>query len=161
MSRRAPVRELLLGGGLAIAIFACNLGPKGVEPLPPTPPPPPPMDPRVTEITALWSDIRTMRQDAHWESDPSIELIRNPALCPEEAPATCHDTCSLSEHICDNAEAICDLAGQLRGTPSQTWADGKCEDAKNSCREAKKRCACCQKKNGGDDDDAPDANGSW
>jgi hypothetical protein len=101
------------------------------------------------EIQALWTQIRDWRVEAHWASDPSPSELNGIApltvkqvqqICPENhaVPATCSDVCSLADAICDNAESICTLAGELG--MADTWAQDKCTSAKGSCREGKKKC---------------------
>ncbi len=109
------------------------------------------VDARKQEITVLWAQIRDWRQEARWPVDPPNRLIRAAmlmsvdkarAVCPFAQPSTveCTDVCSLAEAICANADSICSIARELGGDP---WADDKCNEAKASCREAKKRCCDC------------------
>ena len=118
---------------------------------------PPPIDfndklRKENEITALWTQIRDFRREAHmpldpprtmlfqWENRPVQEAKR---VCTDghEVPATCNDVCDLSDAICDNAEAICGIADDLG--KDDTYAQEKCASAKASCREAKQRCCDC------------------
>ena len=66
----------------------------------------------------------------------------SPASCtpPPRPSETCTDVCNLGSHICDNADQICILAGELQ---PDAWATGKCEDGKKSCEAARKRCCDC------------------
>ncbi len=109
---------------------------------------------KMTEIIALWAQIRGFRHEAHMELDPSpaTELqwrgksVREAArVCADghAVPKTCGDICNLAEAICDNAEAICGIADEL-GKDDQA-AQEKCTSAKASCREAKQRCCDCSK----------------
>ena len=106
-------------------------------------------DPRKNEITALWTQIRDWRREADLPVDPRVEdviaVVGTPVrdvqrVCPVNHPVSqaCGDVCSLAEAICDNAEQICILAGQLGRQDS--WARDKCSSAKASCRDAKKKC---------------------
>jgi hypothetical protein len=120
-----------------IVAFAC--GPKQ-----------PPEGPRKqNEIQTLWTQIRDWRLEAGLPVDQSpSELIavgpmtvqQVQQICPENhaVPQACSDVCSLADAICDNAEQICILAGELG--PHDTWAQDKCTSAKGSCRAAKKKC---------------------
>ena len=114
-----------------------------------------PRTPRYDEITALWTQIREWRKEAHMPLDPFqqdvIQMANRPAkearlTCPDHhaVPKTCNDVCNLADDICDNAERICDLADQLG--KQDDWAQGKCASAKASCREAKQKCCECSKK---------------
>ena len=115
-------------------------------------PPVGPPDPRDNEITALWTQIRQWRRDAHLPLDPSphdvmaigprpVREVKH--VCPDNhhVPNTCNDVCNLSDDICDNAERICDLADQLG--KGDEYAQDKCRSAKASCRESKQRCCDC------------------
>jgi hypothetical protein len=130
---------LLLGAGFAFAIVACA-GPelKG-----------PDRSDSITQITALWTQIRAWRLEAGMKVDPANETVfavrGKPVkevgkVCPDTHPITktCEDICSLADAICDNAEAICDLADKLGKDDHQ--AQEKCTSAKASCKEAKQRC---------------------
>lgn len=120
---------------------------------------PPPVDwswklQKENQITALWTQIRGWRHDAHMDLEPArndvIKFFKQPVaaakqVCPEEheVPKTCEDICDLSTAICDNAEAICGIAAELGADDS--WAQDKCASAKASCKEAKQRCCNCSK----------------
>jgi hypothetical protein len=106
------------------------------------------------EITALWTQIRQLRHEAHMDVEPSPILISQPPTsvseakraCPDNhpVPRTCNDICSIADAICDNAESICGLADELG--KDDDFAQGKCTSAKASCREAKQRCCGCSDK---------------
>jgi hypothetical protein len=119
-----------------------------------------PMDPMAwqrsqdnkNEITALWTQIRDWRREAHMDVEPSprdVLQMRGRTVdaaarsCPEAhpVPASCADVCSLADAICDNAETICAIAAELG--PQDDFAKQKCDSAKASCREAKQRCCDC------------------
>lgn len=102
------------------------------------------------EITALWTQIREWRREAGLPVEPRREDVLSmhnttikaaAAVCPvgHAVPDTCSDVCSLADAICDNAEQICILADEL----GDDWARDKCNNAKASCRDAKKRCCQC------------------
>ncbi len=106
------------------------------------------------QITALWTQIRGWRHDAHMDLEPTrpdvmavsgqpLSLARNVCTAEHEVPKTCEDICDLSTAICDNAESICGIAAELGADDS--WAQDKCASAKASCREAKQRCCNCSK----------------
>jgi len=105
---------------------------------------------KMNEITQLWSQIRV------WRGDPALDLALDPSpvtmmqfrdktvkdarrVCPDHhvRPPTCQDTCTLSDHICENAELICKIADELG---KNDRAQEKCTSAKASCREAKQKC---------------------
>jgi hypothetical protein len=103
------------------------------------------------EITALWTQIRDWRREAHMGVEPSPQLIfqmRGQPLsssvraCPDahQVPPTCGDVCDLGESICDNAERICTIAAELG---NDDFSADKCNSAKASCNEAKQRCCTC------------------
>ncbi|HSD86742.1 MAG TPA: hypothetical protein VLB44_04480 [Kofleriaceae bacterium] len=110
----------------------------------------PPEGPRKqNEISALWTQIRDWRREAGLDVEPRPSDVNSVApmtvkqvqqVCPDNhpVPATCSDVCSLADAICDNAEQICILAGELG--KQDTWAQDKCSSAKASCREAKRKC---------------------
>ena len=132
---------IAIGLGLAFAIVACA-GPD-VSPKP---------NGRyddISQITALWTQIRDWRLEAGMRVDPAPESmfavkgkpVKDAAkVCPDTHPITkqCDDICSLADAICDNAEAICDIANKLGKDDHQ--AQDKCTSAKASCKEAKQRC---------------------
>jgi hypothetical protein len=104
------------------------------------------------EITALWTQIRDWRREAHMDLDPSVQTIfqvkplgvkDTKRVCSEghKVPTTCDDVCNLADAICDNAETICSIAGELGS--DDDFAQEKCTSAKGSCREAKQKCCGC------------------
>lgn len=118
-------------------------------------------DARKNEISQLWMQIRQWRAEANIPGvEPSYGLIQSVRLTPmsrlrdelaqmceqpaEPAPE-CNDTCGLAENICENAERICKIAGELGNDP---WANEKCASAKASCKEAKETCCECESKRG-------------
>ena len=132
------IAVIVVGG-----LVACGAGPqhKGTD-----------RGPKENEITALWTQIRDWRREAHMELDPTRQNVfqwggrsipEAKKVCPEAhpVPATCSDVCSLAENICDNAESICTLADELG--KDDEYAQDKCANAKASCREAKQRCCNC------------------
>jgi hypothetical protein len=114
-------------------------------------PPPTPFDPKKNEITALWTQIRNWRVEAHLGTNPQTDLVlqmrgmtvRQAAnVCPDThvPPPACTDVCDLADAICDNATQICAIAGELA---PDAWAEEKCTSAKASCKEAKQQCCAC------------------
>jgi hypothetical protein len=114
-------------------------------------------DPRKQDITALWTQIRDWRREAKLPVDPRPQDVFQVApltvdkakqVCPDShpVPPSCGDVCSLAEAICDNAEQICILADDLG--KQDKWAQDKCDSAKASCRDAKKRCCGCSETDG-------------
>ncbi len=107
------------------------------------------------DITALWTQIRTWRHEAHMDLDPSPQTMNQlvnrtvkyaETVCAEnhKVPKACDDVCNLSDAICDNAEAICKIADELG--KDDDYAQEKCTSAKASCREAKQKCCNCSTK---------------
>jgi hypothetical protein len=96
------------------------------------------------EILRLSTQIQQWRTEMGLSCDPvRAELLSfaQPELVafarPPDRFAACSanndDACSVVLAICDNAEAICQLAGE-RG--NDTWSNDKCVSAKRSCRDA-------------------------
>ncbi|MBS1119675.1 MAG: hypothetical protein H6Q90_1903 [Deltaproteobacteria bacterium] len=140
------MRGFVLGILIAGLMLSCMRAPQAAMP-----------DPRpqkMTEIIALWAQIRGFRREAHMDLDPNpttelqwrTKTVSEAArVCADghQVPKTCGEICSLADAICDNAEAICGLANEL-GKDDQA-AQEKCTSAKASCREAKQRCCNCSK----------------
>jgi hypothetical protein len=156
--RRRTIVAALVGLGLAAAIIACGGTRKARVGAPPTLTPQsdaagvPPTDPR-GEIEQLDTDIKASLEQlevpaiAPWSAMSGTEIdvrplaeIRGVCTPPARPSQTCADVCTVSTHICDNADRICVLAGELQ--PDE-WATGKCEDGKQSCEAARKRCCDC------------------
>ncbi len=104
------------------------------------------------EITALWTQIRDWRREDKIGLDPlqqDVFLLRDRPVpkrvceATPQVPRACDDTCNLSDAICDNAERICIIAGELG--PTDDWAHDKCASAKASCKEAQQHCCECGK----------------
>lgn len=110
------------------------------------PPHPSPVDPRKQELSDYWMQIREWRVDMGMSADPERrpDVLNQPRpVCRDEREPTtevCEDTCNLKDAICDNAERICRIAGDLG---DDVWASGKCKSAKASCREASQKCCEC------------------
>ena len=105
---------------------------------------------KLNDITALSAQIREWRRESGMSLDPNPRIVRElfsapvqqaKAVCPgtTQVNSVCADVCTLAEHICDNAEQICILADDL----GDQWSRDKCNSAKASCRDAKKRCCQC------------------
>jgi hypothetical protein len=132
--------------GAAIAFGACGGEPRPVNDINVA---------RRNDITALWTQIRDWRREAHMELDPSPQTMNQlinrtvkyaETVCAEnhKVPKTCDDVCNLSDAICDNAEAICKIADELG--KDDDYAQEKCTSAKASCREARQKCCNCSTK---------------
>ncbi len=96
------------------------------------------------EIIALWSQIREWRREAGMSLDPSCATLVSFAPTDDHVPGGCAstkqasvDACSLGDAICDNAEQICILSGELG---DNLWAHDKCTSATASCREVQQLC---------------------
>ncbi|MBA2538791.1 MAG: hypothetical protein H0V17_04080 [Deltaproteobacteria bacterium] len=109
---------------------------------------------KMNEINLLWTQIRQFRAEAGMGLEPAATMLNeyrgktvNDAkrVCADNhrVPKPCEDTCTLSGHICENAELICKIADELG---EHDRAQEKCTSAKASCREAKQRCCNCSAK---------------
>jgi hypothetical protein len=107
-------------------------------------------------INHLWTEIRDWRADKVMmlPLDPPASMLMqvqektvkdSGKVCPDnrKIPATCSDTCTLSDHICENADQICKIADELG---KNDRAQEKCTSAKASCREGKQKCCNCTSK---------------
>lgn len=103
-------------------------------------------------IIGLWTQIREYRRLAHMDLDSSpvtqnairfknVKDAERVCVDNHKVTKTCEDVCGLSDAICDNAESICNIADELG--KDDDFAQGKCTDAKASCREAKQKCCGC------------------
>ena len=106
------------------------------------------VDLRKKEIQDLWIQIRDWRVDHQWSAEPAAGMrvpgllkdIRRCKAPGEPSTDVCQDICTLKDAICDNAQSICRIAGELAGDP---WADEKCKSAKASCKESTEKCCEC------------------
>lgn len=71
----------------------------------------------------------------------SVAPIANDPTCKPAQTDTCTQSCTLATSICNNAERICKLAGDLGG--ADAYANEKCESATSSCSTARARCCGC------------------
>jgi hypothetical protein len=103
------------------------------------------MDQRLTQIRQ-WRHERRIPAEVPpseigiWLPRP-VTQAKN--ACPAEpvVPKSCGDICTLSDDICDNAEAICALADELG--KDDTEGQARCGSGKASCHDAKQRCCDC------------------
>ena len=133
-----------LGVGGAIAVLIACAGPQRATP-----------SDRQHKLDAMdlrLSEIRQWRHERGMGIEPSTrnlisaraETIRQAKnVCPSNhvVPRSCSEICILGDDICDNAEAICNLADEL-GKDDQEGQD-RCASGKASCHEAKQRCCDC------------------
>ncbi len=107
-------------------------------------------DTKHNEILLLHGNIIKYRKEMDLPDQPDRTLIQRLHNRPVEppppepradAPEQCQDICDLADRICEAQEDICRIAGELG--PDDTWAQEKCDSAKASCKEAKKRCTDC------------------
>lgn len=63
------------------------------------------------------------------------------ATCKPGASEACHDSCTLSDSICGNAEKICTIAKQLGD--HDDFANDKCAHGAEACTQSQKRCCSC------------------
>jgi hypothetical protein len=96
------------------------------------------------EIQALSNEIDGQRTQLGVTNASPMAVPTNPvavaASCPRPDNDRCSQTCTLSDSICGNAKRICELADQLAG---DSWATGKCDNAKQVCDDATKHCCEC------------------
>lgn len=151
------VRVLLVGALCALGACAAAPG-KGGQPTATEATSAPMMDmdmgrepPARSRIEALWAEIEEQRERAGLrepispgaiESMASQSVVEVRASCepPGQLTTVCEDVCTLASAICDNAESICRLAGELG---HDEWADDKCDRATAACAEATERCCGC------------------
>ncbi len=103
---------------------------------------------KMNEVTQLWSQIREWRGAMDMPLDPAASTMlefrgktvreaRRVCTDNHRRPVGCQDSCTLSDHICENADLICQIADELG---KNDRAQEKCTSAKASCREGKQRC---------------------
>lgn len=108
------------------------------------------------EITALSTQIRAWRHEGGMEVEPDDDAVMamqrtsataaaRACVLPAPPHAGCVDICEIGGAICDNAEDICAIAGELG---NDAWAKEKCDSAKASCHEAQERCCECNRDEG-------------
>jgi hypothetical protein len=107
-------------------------------------------DTKHNEILLLHGNIINYRKEMGLADQPNHNLIQRAHMQPvrpsppepaADAPAVCQDVCDLADRICEAQEDICKIAQELG--PEDTWAQEKCDSAKASCEEARKRCMDC------------------
>jgi hypothetical protein len=128
----------LVAGALALAI-ACAAQPRSAS----TPSAMPGEAPSGShdQIQQLANQIDADRLQMNLPpAEPMAGIPPTAPTCTRSPSETCTETCTLSDSICRNAKQICDLADQLAG---DTWAAGKCTDAKATCEAATRRCCEC------------------
>lgn len=156
-SRATHLNALAALAALAFAaIAACSASPRSSEQAAQAPPAylqVADRSDRVAEINEMASQIRDWRRQIGLSLEPEesaiIEMRPQPLstamrICPDDyEPVTeqCQDVCSLANAICENADSICRIASDL---PGDTWAEGKCDSSKASCKQAKERCCTCE-----------------
>jgi hypothetical protein len=134
---------LVLGALLGAVLAACASRSPNM--------PPAEVELRRKEIQDYWMQIREWRVELKLSPDPShrpgpeemaVQEAAQRCEMPRRQPATetCQDICTLTDAICDNRDSICRIAGQL---VDDTWAQRKCDSAKQSCNEARQRCCQC------------------
>ena len=103
-------------------------------------------------IEALWAEIEDQRGRAGMTepiaagtlermANQPIPDVRTSCEPPAQPSTTCQDVCTLSASICDNAESICRLSGELG---DDDWASDKCQHATAACAESTSRCCACE-----------------
>ncbi|MEO8699509.1 MAG: hypothetical protein ABI867_05670 [Kofleriaceae bacterium] len=100
------------------------------------------LDKQIDRAFAKWSEPRP----PIGEMTPTVASTNvqvKPTADPECKPGaseTCSDTCKLGDSICDNANEICKIAGELG---DDAYANGKCTSGRASCEKARQRCCGC------------------
>jgi hypothetical protein len=100
--------------------------------------------PKGDSVTRRW-DVTAPQQDSK-SSDgaPPTQGIKPTTPVPDEpeppTPEECTDIKVLSDSICDNAERICKIAGELG--PDDP-ARASCDKAQRSCKDAQERAKVC------------------
>lgn len=76
-------------------------------------------------------------------SDPRPTSVTpsNDPTCKRGATASCSDSCTLADSICDNARRICEIAVELG---DDAYANTKCDGGRASCEAARGRCCGCE-----------------
>ena len=75
----------------------------------------------------------------------SVTTVRQHADDPSCKPGpsdACHDSCRLSDSICESSGRICKIASDLGG--GDAYANEKCAGGKASCDASRGRCCGCQ-----------------
>ena len=107
-------------------------------------------DTKHNEILLLHGNVIKYRKEMGLADQPNHNLIQRAHTQPvrpsppepsADAPEICQDVCDLADRICEAQEDICKIAQELG--PEDTWAQEKCDSAKASCEEARKRCMDC------------------
>ena len=104
------------------------------------------------EIEERMATIATARGDAGLDEEFEAEFVERMAgrtvvqargICerPDEPTLLCQEVCKLADSICDNAENICRLAGELG---NDAWANERCQQATTACGESSERCCACR-----------------
>ncbi|HUJ63657.1 MAG TPA: hypothetical protein VLX92_34395 [Kofleriaceae bacterium] len=136
----------ILAGACCVIVIACAAQHhEGTAP-PPTSGMAPPPDGHA-RIEQLEHDIAAERDKlglaAHVETAPppvSPMATNVVATCARSESDRCHDTCTMSDTICKNADEICKIAS---GLPGDTWAADKCSTNRATCQDAQKACCDC------------------
>lgn len=96
------------------------------------------------QLIQLEAEIRSYRAELKLppKPDPRYFQLPQPPARPQAQPQSdkCIDACNLADYICQAAEDICRIAGELG---NDDWANEKCESARASCAEARKNCQEC------------------
>lgn len=143
------MKGILVGFVLAALVLSCAVSNKRVDEIQWR------ME-KMNEITQLWTQIRDWRadKDMNLPLDPAATMLMqvqeksvkdSGKVCADnrKIPPVCTDTCTLSDHICENADLICKIADELG---KNDRAQEKCTSAKASCREGKQKCCNCTSK---------------
>ena len=105
-------------------------------------------DIKKNEILMLDGKIIDYRKELGLAPRPAPWLIQQahrhappPAPLRQRGGEACPDVCDLAEYICKAQEDICRISDELG---DDDWAQRKCDAAKASCSESRKRCLECK-----------------
>jgi hypothetical protein len=105
-------------------------------------------DIKKNEILMLDGKIIDYRKELGLDPRPAPWLIQQahrhaqpPAPLRQRGGEACPDVCDLAEYICKAQEDICRISDELG---DDDWAQRKCDTAKASCSESRKRCLECK-----------------
>ncbi|HEY5920464.1 MAG TPA: hypothetical protein VIV11_02280 [Kofleriaceae bacterium] len=109
---------------------------------------PPPKDQIIGLEQQISTDLAQLGlaepMESDWQGAPAepmaVPTAAQDPTCKPAKTETCTTSCTLSDSICKNSEAICRLAAGM----NDAWARGRCAKANKTCERAKGRCCGCQ-----------------
>ena len=100
------------------------------------------LDSRQDAVSRLITEIREWRLELCLSAEPRADLMAFLPTSTSSAPVCIgeahpnNEVCIVTTHVCDNAEAICEIANES----DHSWAAEKCMSAKASCRDTHELC---------------------